>query len=214
MMRRLICTLMLAFATLAAGARDDIRISATRTVATGEDSSARYTLALHLYFFSGSRWQPDEVASMLPGVSALLRPCDIAIASAALHIVDAPRRYALYSTPVARELLRALPVSRPAIFFVDETLNRPAYDAETIGLANSRSRPELAHTIWVAYGARDLPYALAHELVHLLSNTGEHSDEAGNLMRDVTSSRNAALTRSQCERTRERGEAQGLLVHR
>jgi hypothetical protein len=183
-------------------------------VTAGDVVAASDALALHFYIFRGSRWQQDDIASIIPRVSALLGQCDIAIAHAELHIVDAPCRYLLYSTPVSRELLRALTVSKPAIFFVDETLNRPAYDAETIGLANSRSRPELAHTIWVAYGARDLPYALAHELVHLLSDSGEHSGEPGNLMRDVTSPENVTMTRRQCERARERGKALGLLVRR
>jgi hypothetical protein len=109
--------------------------------------------------------------------------------------------------------LIALP-SGAAVFFVEEALNRPAYDAETTGLSNSRSRLELAHTIWVAYGARDLPYVLAHELVHLLSNSGEHSDDPGNLMRDETSVHNATLSTTQCEVARVSGEAQGLLVRR
>jgi hypothetical protein len=213
-MRRLICTLLLALATLPTRAAEDIRVSETRTVTGGDAASATDRLTVHFYFFRGSQWEPDEVARAIPAVSALLRQCDIAIAHAALHIVDAPSRFRLYSTPVSRELLRALAVSKPAIFLVDETLNRPAYDAETIGLGNSRSRPELAHTIWVAYGARDLPYALAHELVHLLSNSGEHSGEAGNLMRDETSPQNATLTSTQCELARERGESQGLLVRR
>lgn len=213
-MRRLICTLMLALATLPTRAAEDICVSETRTMTGGDAAWPMDRLTLHLYFFRGSRWEQDEVASKIPAVSFLLTQCDIAIAHVELHIVDAPRRFRLYSTPVSRELLRALRVLKPAIFFIDETLNRPAYEAETIGIANSRSRPELAHTIWVAYRARDLPYALAHELIHLLSNSGEHSDEPGNLMRDETSPRNAVLTSRQCEAARERGEAQGLLVRR
>ena len=213
-MRRLICTLMIAIVTLPSRATEDVRITQTRSAAIADVAAATDAVTLHLYFFRGSQWQPDDVASLLPAVSSLLAQCGIAIAHARIHTVDAPRRFRMYATPVARELLRTLAVSRPAVFFVDETLNRPAYDAETIGLANSRSRPELAHTIWVAYGARDLPYALAHELVHLLSNSGEHSDEPGNLMRDETAPENAVLTSRQCETARERGEAQGLLARR
>ncbi len=211
-MTRLMATLLvIASAVLPASAAGDIRVSETlgvpaRPAADGEDS-----LHLHLYVFRGSRWHPDEVARALPAASALLAQCGIAITPAELHVVDAPRRFRFYSTPVSRELLRVMAVSKPAVFFVDETLNRPAYDAETIGLANAGSRPELAHTIWVAYGARDLPLALAHELVHLLANSGEHSAHPGNLMREETSPRNTALTTAQCAEARANGNAQGLL---
>jgi hypothetical protein len=109
-------------------------------------------------------------------------------------------------------LLQDLQVSKPAIFFVDETLNRPAYDAEAIGLANAATRPELANTVWVAHGARDLPLALAHELAHVLSDSGEHSEEPRNLMRAATSPENTRLSDAQCRRLRERGEANGLLA--
>jgi len=51
-----------------------------------------------------------------------------------------------------------------------------------------------------------------HELVHVLSDDGEHSNEPGNLMRAHTSRRNTRLTDAQCSRLRSRGEANGLLT--
>ena len=101
---------------------------------------------------------------------------------------------------------------KPAIFFVEDTRNNPAFDAEAIGLANANRRPELANTVWIAYGTRDVPNAIAHEIVHVLSDSGEHSSEPGNLMRDETSPANAALTSEQCRRARTRGEENGLLA--
>jgi hypothetical protein len=95
---------------------------------------------------------------------------------------------------------------------VQETRSDPAFDAEAIGVSNAQRRPELANTVWVAYGARDLAHAIAHELVHVLSDSGEHSDALGNLMRDETSPENAALTAEQCARMRSRGAANGLLT--
>jgi len=70
----------------------------------------------------------------------------------------------------------------------------------------------IANTVWIAHGARDLPFALAHELAHLLSDSGEHSAEPRNLMRAGTSPENTRLTDAQCRRLRERGEANGLLA--
>jgi hypothetical protein len=97
---------------------------------------------------------------------------------------------------------------------VVDTRNQPAFDAEAIGRGNSAMRPELADTVWIAYGTRDLSLALAHELVHVLSDSGEHSNEPGNLMRAETSSANARLTGEQCERLRARGQAKALLARR
>jgi hypothetical protein len=144
----------------------------------------------------------------------LIAPCDVHIKRLELRTVEAPRAFHFYSTRQSRELLRVLDVPKPAFFFVEDTYNQPAFDAEAIGLANSKGRPELANTIWVAYGARDLSYALAHELVHVLSDSGAHSNEPGNLMRDETAVANSSLSGTQCERIRVHGVANGLLAPR
>lgn len=127
----------------------------------------------------------------------LLTQCGVQLARAELHVLEASRAFHFYSTPVSRELLRRISASKPAVFFVEDTRNRPAYDAEAIGRTNAATRPELADTAWVAYGVRDLPQGLAHELVHVLSDSGEHSEEPQNLMRTQTSPRHTRLS-AQC----------------
>ena len=153
----------------------------------------------------------QELAAAVAETADLLRQCDVSLARAELRVVEAPPRFRVYFTPVSRELLARLPATKPAVFFVDDTRNDPAFDAEAIGRGNSAGRPELAGTVWVAYGARDLGKALAHELVHLLADSGAHSDVPGNLMRAETSPANTRLTPAQCARLRARGEANGLL---
>ena len=69
----------------------------------------------------------------------MLRQCGVALSRAELRVVQAPQRYRWYSTARARELLARLPVPKPAVFFVDDTLNDPAFDAEAIGRANATS---------------------------------------------------------------------------
>ena len=173
---------------------------------------ATHELRLSLYTFEGTRWSAPQIVAAVRDTARLLGQCGVALAAAELRRLETPRRFQFYSTPVSRELLRELVVAKPAIFFVDDTLNNPAFDAEAIGLSNSTTRRELANTVWVAFGARDLPLALAHELVHLLSDSGEHSDEPGNLMRTETSPQNTRLSDVQCRRLRTRGEANGTLV--
>ena len=196
-------------------AAEPIRIVETRTVGAPQPLvDASHQLALHVYTFRGTRWSSDAIVEGLTQAARLLAPCGIAFSPVELNVVDAPLRFRIYSTPVSRELLRALPVHKPALFFVEDTHNQPAFDAEAIGVANAGTRPELVDTIWVAYGARDLPYAIAHELVHVLADSGEHSTEPANLMRSETAPRHSTLSAAQCERVRTHGVSTGVLEPR
>lgn len=173
---------------------------------------ATHAFKLHLYVFKATSWRVEDVVTALPRAAELLAQCAVALEPIELAVLETPQRFRYYQTHVSRALARALDPARPAVFFVEDTRNRPAFDAETIGLSNAASRPELANTVWIAYGAHDLPYAIAHELVHVLSDSGAHSSAPGNLMRDETAPANAGLTAEQCARVRARGEANGLLV--
>jgi len=204
--------IILLCAVAAASGDEEIRVVQTRELPLAQpDPGATHRLRLWLHVFSGGRWSQEALGAALLESAALLRQCGIALSRAQLRVVQAPRRFHVYFTPVSRELLARLPVGKPAVFFVDDTRNDPAFDAEAIGRGNAATRPELADTVWVAYGARDLPQALAHELVHLLSDSGAHSEAPGNLMRAETSPRNTRLSAGQCERLRARGKANGLL---
>jgi hypothetical protein len=195
-----------------AHAQEEIRVVETQVLPGAENPNASHRLRLSLYAFDGGRWLREEIAAAVMASGGLLAQCGVGLSRVELSVVQAPRSFQVYATPVSRELLRRLPVRKPAIFFVDDTLNDPPFDAEAIGRANASTRPELADTVWVALGARDLPQVLAHELVHLLSDSGVHSDAAENLMRAETSPRNTRLTRAQCERMRSHGTANGLLT--
>jgi len=198
-------------------AAESITIVETRAIPARQlvvAPGATHDLALQAYTFRGTRWNADDIATAVIESAKRLTQCGISLAAADVSVIEAPRRFHDYYTPVSRELLRRIATPKPAVFFVEDTRNNPAFDAEAIGLANAKPRPELINTVWVAYGARDLPHALAHELVHVLSNNGDHSDEPGNLMRRETAPENTRLTAAQCELIRSRGEANGLLRRR
>jgi hypothetical protein len=212
---------LLVFALLAsatfAHAAESITIVETRAIPPLELAlapGATHELALHAYSFRGTRWKAEEIVSAVVESAKRLTQCGISLAAADVNVIDAPRRFHDYYTPLSRQLLRRISAEKPAIFFVEDTRNHPAFDAEAIGLANAHPRPELVNTVWVGYGARDVAHAVAHELVHVLSNSGDHSNEPGNLMRTETAPENTRLTEAQCQLIRSRGEANGLLRRR
>jgi hypothetical protein len=196
------------------GAADGTHVVERRTLATPALSTGTHTLTLYAFHFAGTRWKIGDIAAAMAPAGHLLAQCGVVLERTELTTLDVERRFHFYYTPVSRELVRTLGAPKPAVFFVEDTRNNPAFDAEAIGLANAARRPELANTVWVAYGTRDLDHAIAHELVHVLSDSGEHSSDPANLMHEETSARNTALTPAQCERLRSRGEANGLLVRK
>lgn len=168
-------------------------------------------LRLTLVHFAGGSWPEAEIVAAATQASKILAQCGLVSGGLELTRIDVEPRFRLFHTPTSRELARALHLRAPAIYFVDGTRQQPAFDAEAIGRGNSRSRPELRDTVWVTRGARDLPLVLAHEIAHVLMDSGEHSEEPGNLMRDETAPPNTRLTDAQCVRLRANGKANGLL---
>ena len=171
----------------------------------------RVVLHLAVVMIDGSGWTRERADGALREAGTILAQCGVALERADLLVLQVPPDLRDFSTPAARELARAHPVARPAVYLVRDTRSRPAFDAEAIGRANSGTRPEIADTVWMTAATRDPGIALAHELAHVLMDSGEHSEEAGNLMRDETSARNTSLSAQQCARLRDTGRTNGLL---
>lgn len=174
-------------------------------------TTSTHRLPITIVQIEGAGWTRERAIAAIREAATILAQCDVGIADVDWQSVTAPPRYLDFSTPVARELAKALPVRRPAMYLVRDTLSRPAFDAEAIGRGNSRTRPELADTVWITVGTPDLGIALAHELAHVLMDSGEHSADPGNLMRDETSAANTVLSAAQCERMRSTASKNRLL---
>lgn len=209
--RRLRLAALLACFLLAC-AGDAIRVTDRTTAALARDMGAASTheLTLTLAYFR-SVWAPAPIVAALREAARILGQCGVAISSAQLVRLDAPPRFRDFDTPASRELARTLQLPKPTIYFVAGTRQEPAFEAEAVGRANSGTRPELADTVWVTRGARDLGIVLAHELAHVLMDSGEHSAEPGNLMREDTAPQNTRLDAAQCARLRDVATANGML---
>jgi hypothetical protein len=171
----------------------------------------RLTLHLTVVMLEGSGWTRERADVAVREAATILAQCGVTLERVDLLAIAVPPDLMDFSTPAARELSRVHPVARPAVYLVRDTRSRPAFDAEAVGRGNSRTRPEIADTVWMTAAARDPGIALAHELAHVLMDSGEHSEAAGNLMRGETSARNTSLSARQCARLRDTGSANGLL---
>lgn len=175
---------------------------------TGKPS---FGFRLTLAYLKDTGWNREDILPAVAQAARILAQCGLGLERVELVLVGAPARYRDFSTPSARELARTLPLPKPTVYFVAGTRQRHAFDAEAIGRGNSRSRPELADTVWVTRGARDLGIVLAHELAHVLMDSGQHSTEPDNLMRDETAPENTRLSQEQCDQLTSRSVANGLL---
>jgi hypothetical protein len=172
---------------------------------------AGHELLVGVVILDGAGWGRDEVLAGVFGMAALLAQCGIRLAGIDLAEVGVPPAYLDLDTPRSRELAAAVDAQRPALFFIRDTRHQPAFDAEAIGRGNSRSRPEMADSVWVTRAAPDLPVVLAHELAHVLANSGAHVDLPGNLMRDESDPAHTHLSGWQCTAILEQGAQHGLI---
>jgi len=168
-------------------------------------------LTLRLSVANIDRWDDAEVTAALRSAAKILAQCEIRMSSADLLLINAPESHRYFDTPRSRELARALSLPKPTLYFTAGTRQVPAFDAEAIGRGNSRSRPELTDTVWIARGTRDLDLVIAHELAHVLMDSGAHDYTPGNLMAEETSLQNTQLTAAQCAQMRNTGMRNGLL---
>ena len=174
--------------------------------------AARFGFQLTAVVLEDSGWTFDQAINGLNAALALLRQCEIgASALTSLTVRTAPPFRDLY-TPASRHLAAVLGPRRPAIFFVAQSGNQPAFDAEAFGAGNTYTRPELRNTVWVTRAAADLPQTIAHELFHVLANSGSHSEDPDNLMRADTAPQRTRLEPEQCAALIRSGLESGLLT--
>ena len=169
-----------------------------------------HAMKLDIVVLGGSGWRIREVHRAVTRAADVLAQCGVAVGRARLRIVEAPRRYRYLDDVWSPQLLKRLDLTHPAVFFVEETLRRPAFEAEAFGQANTRSWPIMRDTVWVTRAATELGVVLAHELFHVLADLGQHDSAPDNLMNEYVDGANTRLHDWQCERMRKVSTAFGM----
>jgi len=174
-------------------------------------SSFTHELRPTLVVLEGTGWQLDKIREAAAKASQILGQCGVVIPEFTVRVVEAPERMKIFRNDWSTELVSELSPATPAVFFVKDTLQEISFDAEAIGRSNSRRRRQLADTVWMMAGARDLDIGLAHELYHAVADSGQHDPDPTNLMHESTDGSNTTLRGSQCLRLIRVGEALGNL---
>ncbi len=204
-----------AVAVLPAGAQtqaQDIATVISRAQIELSGTSFRYGFKLTAVVVDESGWTTQQAVDGIAAALTLLRQCDAGASAINVLRVRTSADFRDLYTPASRRLAAAISPLRPAVFFVARSRNQPAFDAEAFGAGNTRTRPELRDTVWVTREAADLPQTLAHELVHVLANSGAHSEALDNLMHADTGAQRTHLTSAQCDAMIRNGRDSGLLA--
>ena len=178
----------------------------------GEAPTHAHAVALDIVVVGGAGWRVPEILRAVRRTAGILAQCEVAVDRVRLRMIEAPRRFRYLHDAWSRRLVQRLDPSRPAVFFVEETLREPAFEAEAFGQANTRHTPWMRDTVWITRAAEDVGIVLAHELFHVLADLGRHETDPGNLMNERVGSANTRLRDWQCERLRKVATAFGLAV--
>ena len=170
-------------------------------------------LDLSVVVLEESGWSGSKIASIIGRVDRILGQCNIRLRQVGEYKLRVSPRLLDFDATTSHTLVNQTNIPKPIVFMVRDTLRDPAYEGEAFGRANSQYRKWLQDTVWVTASITDPDVGIAHELFHVLSNSGEHISELGNLMQERTGKDETYLKPAQCQRARETGLANGLLFH-
>jgi hypothetical protein len=178
----------------------------------GVQSGSTHELRPTLVILEGSGWKLDAIREATAKAAPILAQCGVVIPEITVRVVEGPERVKIFRNDWSTELVTELAPNRPAVFFVKDTLQEIPFDAEAIGRSNSRKRRQLADTVWMTAAAQDRDISLAHELYHVVADSGQHDSDPMNLMHERSNGMNTTLRASQCLRLIRVGEALGNLT--
>ncbi len=157
------------------------------------------------------RWPISRVRDALQQAFRILAQCDVVAGEVNGFSIQAADYLLDLSSGNARTLLEAVAAQQPTLVFARDTRMRDQYLGEAFGYGNTRHRPWLTNSVWLMRDVDDAGIALAHELYHVLANSGAHVQGRPNLMQPDTRPESTELTAQQCRQARDAGIANGLL---
>lgn len=175
----------------------------TRDEPVEEDTEKQmYKLPINVYVLHDG-WPKELVSKSLLEAEGLLAQCNIAFNSVTISELSIPAYLRDLETGSARTLMSALSNNsefKPIkVFYARNTRMLTQFDGEAFGRGNTRRRPWLQDSVWLMNGIEDTGIALAHELYHVLSNSGEHNQITNNLMQTRTTQGRTEINPLQCE---------------
>jgi len=188
---------------------------AMRETSDTESSSAdQLSVPLELIVLN-SAFDDQRIDAMLDQAADIFSQCAIAIPKVEVYKADVAAHQQYLATGPAKTVMQSLrstgPKRKLTIVLAHDTRMQMAFDAEAFGRANTRNRSWLTDSVWLTAGLRDDGIALAHEMFHVLANSGDHSSDEGNLMLARTTGKNTSLTAKQCMAASETALRQGLI---
>jgi len=156
-------------------------------------------------------WTHQRIEQAVQTAYDILAQCAIAPGDVSIHSIIGDDYLRDLSTGSARTLLEATATTDPTVVFARDTRMQEAFTGEAFGLGNTGNRPWLANSVWLMPDIEDTGIALAHELFHVIANSGEHIEGSGNLMQSRTDTESLKLSPEQCERAQVTGVGNRLL---
>jgi hypothetical protein len=158
-----------------------------------------------------SRWSQQRIEQTVQQAYQILAQCTVIPGEISIHAVSGDDYLRDLSTGSARTLLDAVGSAKLTVVFARDTRMQAQYLGEAFGLGNTRKRPWLANSVWLMLDVEDAGVALAHELYHVIANSGAHVEGVANLMQPRTRPESLALTAEQCRLAQVRGVDNRLL---
>ena len=176
----------------------------------GAEPAHSHRIGLDIIILDDSGWRIPVIHRATARAAQILAQCEVSVERAGLRIVSAPRRFRHLHDTWSPRLVQQLDLALPAVFFVQDTLREPAFEAEAFGRRNTGRFPAMRDTVWITRDASEVGAVMAHELFHVLANSGRHESDPHNLMHERIDDRSTRLDDWQCERLREVATDSGL----
>ena len=187
-----------------------VKLPITDFQAVPETDQPGFQLALDILQLDPS-WSINQIQSAVREAYRILAQCDIVAGRTTAFSIEAEDYLLDLATGSARSLLGEGGNRQTTVVFARDTLMEQAYLGEAFGLGNTQRRPWLANSVWLLRDVDDAGIALAHELFHVLANSGAHVEGQPNLMQARTRPDSTALTQQQCQQAQTVGMQNGLL---